>query len=102
MARPFASTWGSTTVSRVGAVLAARAALPWSLALSAAAAPKLPPPLGSLGSPGKPGSQIQPSLQRAADFPVLKQVICSAEDARPNVLQVSYWLCKLDGMRSGY
>ena len=51
MARPPASTWGRTTVSRLGAALPAGAALPCSLALRAAAAPKLPPPLGSVGSP---------------------------------------------------
>ena len=53
-ARPRASTWGSTTVSFLGTAAAAGVALPCSRALSAAAAPKLPPPLGSAGSPVQP------------------------------------------------
>ena len=54
MARPLSSTWGRTTLSFFGAALPAGPALPCSLALRAAAAPKLPPPLGSAGSPGQP------------------------------------------------
>ena len=58
-ARPRASTWGSATVSLLGAAAAAGAALPCSRALSAAAAPKLPPPLGSAGSPVQPLTAVK-------------------------------------------
>ena len=71
MARPLSSTWGRTTVSFLGTALPAGADLPCSLALRAAAAPKLPPPLGSVGSPGQ---QCDMQLIICAGMPKFEQL----------------------------
>ncbi len=61
-ARPLASTWGRATTSRLPLppvpAGVAGAAWPSSRAFSAAAAPRFPPPLGSVGSPAKPAQQV--------------------------------------------